>query len=338
MTLSEPLSAPLAIIGANAVGSSGLDGRALAAAMWSHTARFELTDARAFGVADVVRMAPCPLFDGVTPHETRLAGLLTCALEGAAPQLTRAQTLHLLAPDPQTARQLAAHVHTEAPMLAHCGPASFIRALGRIAQLPAGAAGRRGHILAAVDSLLSAELLGPLYRAGRLSTEQQAEGLIPSEAAAVLTLLHEGDAKALGLPILGTIRGASAATFEKSFAEALMAAIKGAVASTRAPVQTVLWDIGDHSGYLAAVAETISLLEPVMQVAHFIRPLQYIGCTGVAFGPVATVLAVEGSRAGVIPKGPTLVCALEDHVATAVVLEAAWHPHIMVADAPPEAP
>jgi hypothetical protein len=117
-----------------------------------------------------------------------------------------------------------------------------------------------------------------------------------------------------------------------------MAAIKGAMGRTAAPVQTVLWDIDDHTGYLTAVAEAISLLEPMTQVSHFIRPLQYIGCTGVAFGPVATVLALEGSRAGIIPRGPTLVCALENHVATAVVLEAPWHPHIMVADAPPVAP
>jgi len=338
MTTTAALSAPLAILAANAVGSSGLDGRALGAALWSHTARFELTDAHPWGIADVVRMAPCPLFDGATPYSTRLTSLLSCVLQDAAPDLERAETLHLLAADPQAARYLAAEVHIEARLHSHCGPASFIRALGHIAALPTSTSKRRSHVLVAADSLLSAELLEPLYATGRLSTEQQPEGIIPSEAAAMLTLMQERDALASGLPILGTIRGACGAAFDASPSQALMTAIKGAVPDTGPAVQTVLWDIGDHGTYLAAVAETISLLEPVMQAAHFIRPLQYIGCTGVAFGPVATVLALEGSRAGIIPQGATLVCALEDNVATALVVEAPWYPHIMLADAPRPTP
>ncbi len=82
-----------------------------------------------------------------------------------------------------------------------------------------------------------------------------------------------------------------------------------------------------------SVAETISALSPLLQDALLMRPLQYIGCTGGAFGAVATVLALEGCRAGITPGGRTLICTLNDNTASAILVEAPWHPPIMLADA-----
>lgn len=323
--MTARLAQPLTLVHTEACGSSGLNQRALAAAMWSHATRFELLDGEPWGIADVLRVAMCPLFDGNTPWPTRLESLSDYTLQGKTAQRWQQATARFcICPDgtepvPASAAKL------------HYGTQSFVEVLQLAArQLPTpGADAQATAAILAVDSLLAPPLLKHMHQAKLLSTEELAQGLIPSEACAVLTVSAEPPT-----PRQAVVRGASAMPLGASPAQALVQAARCAVGDDSRPVHTVLWDIGPEAALLPAIAEAISHLGALVQSSQFVRPLQYIGATGGAFAAVATILAIEGSRAGITAGGRTLIWSLSPDAACAVLVEAPWHPPIMLADAP----
>ena len=335
------LATPLAIVGLGATGASGLSARALAAAVWSSLACFELYADGDLGLGDALRVSPCPLFDAATPPRERLGEMLQrvrTALAGSLRHPTE-PPVYLVGPNAHERPALPADWAARlmpAPARSWAGGAGrWAEALIDAGRVLAAAPSDELALVAGADTLLGTDTLRALLSSGRLSTEHHAEGTIPGEAVAALALCVPRNAAALGLQIMATLLGACCVPFAAgAAAPALVQAVRSALArSAGGPVHTVLWDIADPNDHLAPMAEAIAGLTPLVRQATLSRPFMQLGYLGAAFGPVAAVLAVEGARAGVTTGGRSLIITLDDTQATAVLIDAPWQPQIMLRDA-----
>lgn len=331
MTPTHFLKRPLAITGATAVGAAGLNAAAVGAAMWSHVARFELVEGHPWGVPDVLRLGLCPLFDRTTPWPERLQALLACCQQISAPSAGPAPIIHLLAT--KRAEAAIAQGMQPAPFTLHRTHGGLVAALEAIgAQAGRNTPAPRGLIVA-VDSLIDQAGLLARYQSGGLSTEDKPGGVVASEGAAMLVLMGLPQAAAANAGVLGVVRSACAVNAGDHPMQALTFAVNQALGDRPAAPHTILWDVGDDNARVNTIAEALLMLGPVVQGAQLVRPVQYTGCTGLCFAAQAIVLALQGSRAGLTRGGLTLVCSLDAHSATALLIESPWRPHIMLADA-----
>jgi 3-oxoacyl-[acyl-carrier-protein] synthase I len=101
-----------------------------------------------------------------------------------------------------------APAHADTVRIVSCDQAAGIVAIDRaVADLRAGEVDFA--VVGAVDSLLHGEHLHELWRAGRLKLPNRSDGLIPGEAAAVVVLEREADARRRGAPLLARLGAAA---------------------------------------------------------------------------------------------------------------------------------
>jgi hypothetical protein len=333
--MSHASHLPLAIIGTHAITSLGLSARACGAAFWSRAARFELTSGVPFGLDDALRVSPCPLFDATTPWAERTDALYRAALLAFPPEPNETWLIshHVAASLPQ-------HDPAGLKTRAFTGPCAFDTAFAQANALLQTAPVGHTVVLLGLDSLLGAERLLHGAEARPLSTEASPEGVIPGEAAACLRLCTPESALFLQARVLGTLSVSSAQAPAGSGANALTQAVTEVLGPTPvegARTETLLWQALDSED-LSPLATMLGDLHPKLPGLQLVRPMQFLGDVGLAMAAVAVVLALEGARTGVLAGPRSLIATWHQHGATALLVDAPWHPSILLADAHCEEP
>ena len=328
--MSHAAHLPLAIIGTHAVTSLGLSARACGAAFWSRAARFEITAGAPFGLDDGLRVSPCPLFDATTPWAERTLALHRAALLG----MDHRPTETWLAIHPKT-MTLPSGDPTLPPTQSFTGPRAFDEAFAQASALLRAAPVGHTAVLLGLDSLLGAEHLQESHGARPLSTESDPEGMIPGEAAACLRLCTPESALFLQARVLGTLAVAAVDARLDQAVHPLTQAVSHVLGPTLpggARTETLLWQTADNE-HLSALATMLSDLHARIPGIQLVRPMQFLGDVGLSIAPLSVVLALEGARTGVLAGPRSLIATWRHEGATALLVDAPWHPSILLADA-----
>ncbi|RVD20932.1 hypothetical protein [Mesorhizobium sp. M4B.F.Ca.ET.017.02.2.1] len=326
---------PLYVVGSGAVTAAGLDARQTLAAIRASLSAFEeMTLAEPFGAVQIVSRIP-------THHQLRrtqgkwLVNMAARAAKEAFRTGARASeaTAILLTP-PESFRKHPAYEDIAPPEFL----AAVIKATGQrfhagSRAVDGGAAASIGLLerareimerqgveqvlLGGVDSLVNDTDLARLEQAGRLKGEDNAQGLVPGEAAAFvrLTLNPEG-----GSPVHATIHGVGVSEEKDSVlsdrysqGRALLAALHDAVRGSGPSESDIDFVVSNSNG------ERYSGLEQLIARPRFYRtrrerlptayPAMTIGDIGAAGGALALMLAADSFLNDYAP-GPTVACEL----------------------------
>lgn len=196
------------------------------------------------------------------------------------------------------------------------GAAASIGVLGQAAEILAQPGVER-VLLGGVDSLVNDRDIDRLAQAGRLKGSDNAQGLIPGEAAAFVCLQSRPDPKSPGL---AAIHGAgfapeadSVLTERYSQGKALLGSLRAALNGTgngpREPDIVFVVSNGNgerYSGWEANIARSrfYRTRREILPIAY---PAMTVGETGAAGGALALLVAADSFTAGYAP-GPVAMC------------------------------
>jgi 3-oxoacyl-[acyl-carrier-protein] synthase I len=326
-------SDPIAIVGAGAVCSVGLDAFSAFAAIRAGTAGFAELDVADRG-GEWIRGGRVPVDADVSGTARRLhllAMAVQQCLQGAEVPLGRVAVI-LCAADNATPADVAAFVAVgDAEVARHVprrsashdasvsgGKAGIVPAVSCARQLLVH--GRCDQVLVmAVDSLLSKRLLAALEREGRLLTSRNSDGFLPGEAAAAILLSRSAPAGGneaivccgLGMSVdVSTVRNDVPLR-----ADGLSQAIKGALEEADCALDDVDLRIADISGeqyfFKEAALSLTRLLRRRREQFALWAPADCIGEVGAAIGPFLLALAKSSVSGGYSP-GPAILCHFSD--------------------------
>jgi 3-oxoacyl-[acyl-carrier-protein] synthase I len=212
------------------------------------------------------------------------------------------------------------------------GRAGGLAAIGRAARLlREGKAAR--CLVAGVDSLVNDDMMGWLFQRDRLKVEDNSNGLIPGEAAAVVELVREAQGAALtagDLVLLGCGEArehALVGSGEPCRADGLVAAVRAALADAGLAMHDIDYRLSDLTGEHYHFKETANALlrllrerKPAFPLWH---PADCIGDSGAASGPLLVAIARAAAAKGYAP-GPRVVCqgGSDEGLRAACVLQA----------------
>jgi 3-oxoacyl-[acyl-carrier-protein] synthase-1 len=196
------------------------------------------------------------------------------------------------------------------------GRAAGLAALGTAVRLlRAGTAER--CLVAGADSLINEDVLGWLYRHGRLKIEDNSNGLIPGEAAVAIELvsLRQGDATSADeVLVLGHGEASETALVggeQPNRADGLVAAVRAALAEAGLSMDDVDYRLSDVTGEHYYFKETangvLRLLRRRKQHFPLWHPADVIGDSGAAASLVLVAMACMAARKGYAP-GKVALC------------------------------
>jgi 3-oxoacyl-[acyl-carrier-protein] synthase-1 len=319
----------LAILGAGAVCSVGLDAPAACAAIRAGVAGFAELDVVDRG-GQWLRGGRAPV-DGAVSGTARRIRLLAMAVreavEGPVKELGSVAVV-LCAGDDLSAADRVAFISTcDAELERHVphrssthdttvggGRAAIVAALVRARQLLAQR--RCDHVLiGAVDSLLSKRLLASLERDDRLVTSRNSDGFLPGEASAAILvgrLDASRDRDAVACLGLGTANDTSTIANDVPLrANGLALAIRTALAEAGCTPSDLDLRIADLSGEQYYFKEAALALSRVLRQRkaqlHLWNPADCIGEVGTAIGPMVLVLA-KAALEKRFAAGPGILC------------------------------
>jgi 3-oxoacyl-[acyl-carrier-protein] synthase-1 len=326
---------PLFVCGAGAVTPAGLNAAQTCAAIRASLSAFEeMVLAEPFGATQIVARIPAHWRLRRTEGEwlvNMAARALSEALETGAHQPEA--TIVLLTP-PESFREHPAYADIApgrllAAVLAAIGrrfhPASravdggaaaSVGVLERGLELLDGE-GATQLLVGGVDSLVNSGDLGRLGRAGRLKGDDNAQGLVPGEAAAFVRLRTEVET---GAPFAAAIWGVGAAREADSVLSerysqggALLAAFRGAVAGQgpREPDIGFVVSNGNgerYSGWEAMIARP-RFFRTRREILPTAYPAMTCGDVGAAGGALALIVAADSLTRGYAP-APIALCEL----------------------------
>jgi 3-oxoacyl-[acyl-carrier-protein] synthase-1 len=344
----------VAIVGVGMMTSVGLTAAETLASVRSGSARFSETawfdsglDPITAGVVPAAGLPPddvSPEARLLSPRERRIQGLFAGALKncvGPVDIALPAAPMYLAAPEVPLHHRQGARIFA-ASLIDRAGPAA------RISEIVWAGAGRAGGLLAlraaaerlssgaipfalagAADSYCDGDVLRALDLAGRLKSDRNLDGFIPSEGAAMLLLARTEAARQAGLPIVAMLRRPSEG-FESGHitsgtpyrGDGLASTVR-AVFDQRAvtlPVTDVFSSMNGESYWGKEWGVTL-----IRNRAHFTddvalhHPADCFGDTGAASGPLLVALAALRSGTADAPRR-SLVYASSDNGARAAVL------------------
>lgn len=186
-------------------------------------------------------------------------------------------------------------------------------------------------VICVVDSLISGPVLHGLNQEMRLKTPNNADGLLPGEAAVCLSVSRTRPQKGRGLEIkgLGFAREeASILSDEPLLGLGLAQAAREALAQAGLGMETMDLRLTDCSGESYGFREQTLLVSRLLRAKkeHFSiqHPAEYMGSVGAASGLTLLAMFLQATRKGYAPGPRALCCTSDDAGERAVaVLQAA---------------
>jgi 3-oxoacyl-[acyl-carrier-protein] synthase-1 len=176
-------------------------------------------------------------------------------------------------------------------------------------------------VVGALDSLLHGDYLKALWASGRLKVPGQTDGLLPGEAAAVVVMERESDARRRRARIFGWL-GAGVIEHEALpigpehpiRADAASRAVRAALErNERKPERAIVDLTGERWRSLEwALVETRCLGELATARFRLWHPADCLGDVGAATGLVQLALALRGFARGYCGDGPVLLVSASD--------------------------
>lgn len=239
--------------------------------------------------------------------------LLVGVAESSRPDWPRDLEKRLIA---RVSRRLRVSFHPQLSRVVSEGRTAVLSALAEARRLLESGAATR-CLVAGVDSLLHSDCRGWLYRNQRLKLEENPDGLLPGEAAAVLEVTLPAAAPPGERPqvlIAGLGFGDEKATVlsgEPNLADGLVRAVKAALAEARLDLGELDFRLSDVNGEQYYFKETVNAMIRILRVHKEGFPLWHcadaIGDVGAAVGAVLLGLAAAAFRKGYAP-GPRAIC------------------------------
>ncbi len=171
-------------------------------------------------------------------------------------------------------------------------------------------------LVAGVDSYVNARSLLWLDKEIRLKTEENSNGVIPGEAAAVVLVQHAAPpASAVSVEVLGLGFAKEKATVladEPLIGLGLTAAVRAALAEAKVALHELDFRLSDVTGESYGFKEQVLMIARLMRASRETFPLWHcgdsIGDTGAAAGVCALVRAFEAFAKGYAPGERALGC------------------------------
>ncbi len=192
------------------------------------------------------------------------------------------------------------------------GKIGFFRALTHAKQILDD-----GHsdycIIAAADSMLNVRALRWLEEHNRLKTEDNSDGVIPSEASAAFWITKADNCKDSMLDIAGIGFGEEASTFEEdspNLAIGLADAMRGALNNARTSLSHIDFRVGAMTGQQWEFVEASTALARVQRVHkedfELLVPAEQLGDVGAALPACMLAAVTIGIQKGYVP-GPSAI-------------------------------
>lgn len=342
--MSQPQSLYVHDVGA--CTALGFCAASSAAAVWAGISRIEAPDVPIRASTAAHFQASCPIVDADTPLPQRLCALAEAALQPMLAQLEELPgRLNVFVAVPKHAagvnlgqavvlsleRSLARFRRGRQQSLCikalSADAGDFAQSLQVAARYLAAPGAGELCIVGGVDSHISPCRLEALRVQGELYDAQSGEGVIAGEAAAFLTL--GSSAKSPQRPVLACIDTWRHHVVREDGPQATPArqtALHKSIAELAAkPWVAELW-VNDASGesWRASALAAIYGAPHLGSFAHteMLEPSRLMGDTGVAFAPLACVIALHGVSAGLVGPAQVLLTAQSPTHATAWLLTA----------------
>ncbi|UCI07106.1 hypothetical protein [Mesorhizobium sp. B1-1-8] len=323
------------IAGGGAVTAAGLNRRqTLAAIRAGFSAYEEYLLAEPMGESQIVSRIPTHWSLRATDWDWLVNMAARAIMDAVASRTADPRTTVLILVLPEQFRNHAAfeEVHPSgflnAVMLASGGPfhaasraidggaAASIAVLDQLSEMLTHPGVER-VLLGGVDSLVNDKDINRLAEAGRLKGSDNAQGLVPGEAAAFVCLQSRPDPKSPGLAAIhgaGFAQEADSVLTERySQGKALLSALQGALNGTgngpREPDIVFVVSNGNgerYSGWEANIARSrfYRTRREILPIAY---PAMTVGEVGAAGGALALLVAADSFTAGYAP-GPVAMC------------------------------
>lgn len=329
------MTRPLYIVGGGAVTPAGLNRRQTLAAIRAGLSAYEeYLLAEPMGASQVVSRIPTHWslrttgWDWLVNMAAR-AIIDALASTGADPRTT---VLLLVLPEPfrnhaafeeedpssflNAVVRACGNPFHEASRALDGGAAASIGVLGQLSEI-LGQPGVERILLGGVDSMVNDKDIARLAEAGRLKGSDNAQGLVPGEAAAFVCLQSRPDPKSPGLAAIhgaGFAQEADTVLTERySQGKALLGALQGALNGTgngpREPDIVFVVSNGNgerYSGWEANIARSrfYRTRREILPIAY---PAMTVGEVGAAGGALALLVAADSFTEGYAP-GPVAMC------------------------------